>query len=177
MLRQADFNLKEMSMGDWLQPCVGMKSCFDMSVDSGDWDWRAREWFVVKHAEVLKSSDNVLVPKLEMGVEARAQVVAASGEVLEDAMTQPDHPLVRYAEALTRNFDLVAERRSVIHELREVTKAQILAKFVLDSGLAVDERWLDAASAQVPCPLELPQTRTGTLNLPILRLIIPAKIC
>merc|ERR1719210_2231188 len=155
---QADYHLKELSMGEHEQPVVGMKSCFDFAEKEGmDKDWNAREWFVVRKAEVQVSEDDVLVPSLKMGVEAREQFVGPSG--LEDAhLTRPDHPLVKYAEAFTHNFDLIAERKGVVSQLREVAKASVIAKFMLESGVELEEAWFNLASAMKPaCCLEVPQ--------------------
>merc|ERR1719282_172454 len=45
---QADYHLKELSMGERPQPVIGMKSCFDYSkAEDFLQDWSAREWFVV----------------------------------------------------------------------------------------------------------------------------------
>merc|ERR1719512_277520 len=145
-------------MGEHEQPVVGMKSCFDFAEKEGmDKDWSAREWFVVRKAEVQLSEDDVLVPSLKMGVEAREQFMGPSG--LEDAhLTRPDHPLVKYAEAFTHNFDLIAERKSVVSQLREVAKASIVAKFMLESGIELEEAWFKLASDVKPaCCLEVPQ--------------------
>merc|ERR1719394_1424257 len=103
------------------------------------------------------SEDNVLVPYLKMGVEAREQLMGANG--LEDAaLTRPDHPLVKYAEAFTHNFDLIAERKSVVCQLREVAKASIIAKFLLESGIELDEPWFSLGEQkQSVCCLEVPQ--------------------
>jgi len=144
---QADYRLKELSMGEHAQPVVGMKSCLDL-VDGRekDVDWNAREWFVVRGAAVAVSGDNALVPHIRMGVEAREQVVSGSG--MEDAqVTRPDHPLARYAEAFTQSFDLIAERLSVVNQLREVAKASTLAKYLIDSGVQLDDSWFNLASA------------------------------
>eukprot|EP00444_Apocalathium_aciculiferum_P037649 CAMPEP_0183487470 /NCGR_PEP_ID=MMETSP0370-20130417/180455_1 /TAXON_ID=268820 /ORGANISM="Peridinium aciculiferum, Strain PAER-2" /LENGTH=794 /DNA_ID=CAMNT_0025680795 /DNA_START=69 /DNA_END=2451 /DNA_ORIENTATION=+ len=155
---QADYHLKELSMGEHQQPVMGMKSCFDYSkIEGFDKDWSAREWFVVRKAELHVSEDAVLVPYLKMGVEAREQLLTAAG--LEDApLTRPDHPLVKYAEAFTHNFDLIAERKSVVNQLREVAKASIIAKFMLESGIELSESWfqLGAPTSSVCC-LEIPQ--------------------
>eukprot|EP00971_Amphidinium_carterae_P297148 5903158-Amphidinium_carterae.1 len=40
--------------------------------------WRGREWFVVKHAAVQVSANNILVPYVEMGVEAREQAMLSA---------------------------------------------------------------------------------------------------
>merc|ERR1711871_1387897 len=102
-------------MGEMEQPVVGMKSCFVYSEAPGERgrEWATREWFVVRKAEVQMSEDQVLVPCLEMGVEAREQIRCADGSWQDARLTQPNHPLVRYAEAFTKNFDLISERRSV----------------------------------------------------------------
>merc|ERR1719352_1292620 len=53
VLFQSDYHLKELSMGEHEQPVVGMKSCFHHSEQESDWaDWSAREWFMVRKAEV-----------------------------------------------------------------------------------------------------------------------------
>merc|ERR1719297_7919 len=135
-----------------------MKSCSDFSdQEKSNKDWNAREWFVVKNAEVQLSESNALIPQVKMGVEAREQIMGADG--LEDVKrTKPDHPLVKYAEAFTHNFDLIAERKSVVSQLREVAKASVLAKFMLEAGVELPEPWFtlgdQAASA---CCLEVPQ--------------------
>jgi len=142
---QADYHLKELSMGEYEQPVLGMKSCFDYSeVEEQGREWKAREWFVVREAEVNFTDNNVIVPSVKMGVQAREQIKGESG--LEDVpITRPDHPLVKYAEAFTHNFDLIAERKSVIYHLRELAKATVLAKFIVDAELFLDESWLSLA--------------------------------
>merc|ERR1712242_228239 len=112
-----------------------------------------------KNAEVQLSESNALIPQVKMGVEAREQIMGADG--LEDVKrTKPDHPLVKYAEAFTHNFDLIAERKSVIHHLRELAKASVLAKFLLDSGVQTDDFMLNLAGQEkrIGCDrLEIPQ--------------------
>merc|ERR1719476_1082974 len=146
VLFQSDYYLKELSQGAYEQPVVGMRSAFDYSWDEGhDKEWNAREWFVVRKAEVHVSEDNVLIPFVRMGVEAWEQVVGSDGELTDAKVTRPNHPLVRYAEAFTRNFDLIAERKSVVFHLRELAKASVLAKYLVDSGVRVPDAWLAAA--------------------------------
>merc|ERR1719517_139249 len=69
---QADYHLKELSMGEYEQPVVGMKNCFDYTFDndSNDKQWLARTWFVVKEADVFMAEGNTLIPYVKMGVEA-----------------------------------------------------------------------------------------------------------
>jgi hypothetical protein len=156
-LFQADYHLKELSMGECHQPVVGMKSSLDFSEAGGQEQWAAREWFVVRDARVQKSEDNVLMACVKMGVEAREQVTTPNG--VEDApITWPDHPLVKYADEFTHYFDLIAERKSVFFHLRELAKAATLAKCVTESALGLEDAWfglreeVDAASC-----LEVPQ--------------------
>lgn len=157
VLFQADYHLKELSMGEFEQPVVGMKSCFDHSEIDEQYGWNAREWFLVRKAEVQMSEDNMLMPVVKMGVEAREQ--AMNGNSLEDKpVTRADHPMVKYAESFTRNFDLIAERRSVIFHLRELAKASVMAKFLMESEAEIDELWFQLASnKEIICSLEVPQ--------------------
>mmetsp|Transcript_71854 Transcript_71854/g.166253 ORF Transcript_71854/g.166253 Transcript_71854/m.166253 type:complete len:997 (-) Transcript_71854:140-3130(-) len=157
VLFQADYHLKELSMGECEQPVIGMRNCFDLSEDEGAFAWNAREWFVVNKAEIHQSEDGALIPSLKMGVEAREQVLGPNG--MEDIkVTREDHPLVKYADAFTENFDLIAERKSVIHKLRELAKASVLAKFLLDAEIPLDDAWFSFESQGSPaCCLEIPQ--------------------
>lgn len=145
-------------MGEYEQPVVGMKSCFDYSeTDGGAFKaWSGREWFLVRKAEIQVSASNVLIPYVKMGVEAREQVVC--GNSLEDKqITRQDHPLVKYAEAFTKNFDLIAERKSVINQLRELAKASVLARHLVDAGVKLDDAWYHLAENEFACSLEVPQ--------------------
>lgn len=155
---QADYHLKELSMGEYAQPVLGMKSASDLSVtQEQNEEWNAREWFVVRKAAVYLTEGSVLVPHVKMGVEAREQVRGVSG--LEDAKIQrPDHPLVKYAEAFTENFDLIAERKSVIYHLRELAKASTLAKFFLEAKVLMEDSWFSLADHELaPCVMAVPQ--------------------
>jgi hypothetical protein len=161
VLFQADYHLKELSMGEHPQPVLGMKSCVELSKMKGATpveNWRAREWFVVRGAEVRVSNGNTLVPRVMMAVQARQQVYTSEGGLVDDVITRKDHPMVKYAEAFTHNFDLIAERRSCFYYLRELAKASILAKFLVDSQIGVEDLWLNLAqSSPSPCCLEIPQ--------------------
>mmetsp|Transcript_54458 Transcript_54458/g.153357 ORF Transcript_54458/g.153357 Transcript_54458/m.153357 type:complete len:673 (-) Transcript_54458:122-2140(-) len=160
---QADYHLKELSMGRHRQPVVGMKSCLDHLLEEGGSpaDWHAREWFVVNEAEILLVASgpdgDALVPSIRMGVEAREQARGENG--LEDVpVTRPDHPLVKYAEAFTRYFDLIAERTSVIYHLRELAKASALSKYLLEDGVQLDDSWFDfQPTTEGAICLEIPQ--------------------
>merc|ERR1740127_110021 len=145
-------------MGQYEQPVIGMKSAFDFSeTQVREKEWNAREWFVVRDADVLMSEDNVLVPYVNMGVEAREQIEGENG-LVDAPLTKPDHPLVKYAETFTRNFDLIAERKSVVFHLRELAKASVLAKFLFESQVELEDSWFDLADdAKAACALEVPQ--------------------
>merc|ERR1719291_845746 len=92
-----------------------------------------------------------------MGVEAREQ--AMSGSSLEDKpVTKADHPMVKYAEAFTRNFDLIAERKSVVYHLRELAKASVMAKYLLESGIDVESVYFNLEGEKKSAgPKEIPQ--------------------
>merc|ERR1719446_1839245 len=142
-------------MGEYDQPVVGMKSCLDYHMlEETPTAWRAREWFMVRKAEVHISDMNVLRPYVKMGVEARQQTL--NGNSIEDkTISRPDHPMVMYAEAFTKNFDLIAERKSVIFHLRELAKASVIAKFLLDADVELDEGWFGLVSGtEITCSLE-----------------------
>ncbi|CAE7040244.1 unnamed protein product [Symbiodinium natans] len=146
---QADYFLKELALGEYTMPIVGMMSVFDWSeMTDANKTWAGREWFVVKKAEIRLAEDKTLVPHVKMGVEAREQVVTSKG--LEDKpITSKHHPLTRFAEAFTRHFDLIAERKSVIFHLRELAKASVMAKFLVDSKISLDARWFDLAEEMI----------------------------
>lgn len=158
VLFQADYHLKELSMGEYEQPVVGMKSCFDYwDLEDDCKDWNAREWFLVRKAEVCLLDGGVLIPYVKMGVEARELLL--KGLSLQDQpLTRPDHPMVKYAETFTRNFDLIAERKSVIYHLRELAKASVLAKHLLVAQVDLEEAWFHlATNLELPWSLEVPQ--------------------
>jgi len=175
VLFQSDFYLKELSFGEYEQPVVGMKSCFDYSFEEEhDKEWHAREWFVVRKAEVLLSNDDVVIPYVRMGVEAWEQIEGPDGCLQDAKVTRHNHPLVRYAEDFTHNFDLIAERKSVVFHLRELAKASVLAKYLADASIQVPEDWLEACGVIEETPpdpksLEVPQLWNerayGTLRL------------
>jgi hypothetical protein len=143
VLFQADYYLKELSMGEHEQPVLGMRSCLDYSEEEQmTKKWTAREWFMIRNAEICLSEDDVLVPQVRMGVEAREQIHSLCG-FADAPVTSQDHPMARYAESFTKNFDLIAERRSVVYHLRELAKATVVAKFLIDANIAVEESWFN----------------------------------
>lgn len=144
---QADYFLKELALGEYTQPIAGMKSVFDWSelLDKLDKGWSGREWFVVNKAEVRLAEDKTIVPYIKMGVEAREQTLHSDGTLHDLPVTSPNHPLKKFAESFTRNFDLIAERKSVVFHLRELAKASVIAKFLVDSGAKIDQSWYELA--------------------------------
>jgi len=143
---QADYFLKELALGEYSMPVLGMLSVFDWS-EIGDRDktWSGREWFVVKKAEVRMAEDKTLIPHIRMGVEAREQILTPKGTLEDAPVTVPTHPLKKFAEAFTRNFDLIAERKSVVYHLRELAKASVMAKYLVDSKAKIDPSWYKLA--------------------------------
>jgi len=65
--------------------------------------------------------------------------------------------LVKYAEEFTNSFDLIAERKSVFYHLRELAKASVLAKYLLEAGVGMDELWFGLAEAKEAGRTEIPQ--------------------
>ena len=79
----------------------------------------------VSGAAVQMSEDNALLPNVKMGVEAREQVLGENG--FEDVKTtRANHPLVRYAEAFTHNFDLIAESLRIMNEVMVLLNPRML---------------------------------------------------
>jgi len=72
-------------------------------------------------------------------------------------------PARKFADNFTKHFDLIAERQSVIFHLRELAKASVMAKFIVDSGTTVPPEWwrladelVSAASAKTTAK-QIPQ--------------------
>jgi len=156
VLFQADYHLKELSLGEYEQPVLGMKNCNELCDQEDSDDWDGREWFVVKKAEVQITESNALVPRVKMGVEAR-ELVLTEGEFLDKPVTRQDHPLVKYAEQFTHYFDLIAERKSAIYHLRDLAKASVLAKMLVETNVNLQESWFSLGVAGEIDSLEVPQ--------------------
>jgi hypothetical protein len=92
-----------------------------------------------------------------MGIEAREQVRTQDGFLEDTRITRSNHPLVKYAEAFTHNFDLIAERRSAIFHLRELAKASVLAKFLVEGEVHLEDGWFDLAEKAGECQTRIPQ--------------------
>lgn len=73
-------------------------------------------------------------------------------------VTREDHPLGQYAEEFSKNFDLVAERKSVVFNLRELAKASVLAKYLVDAKVDLEDCWFNLADEEMAkCTMEIPQ--------------------
>merc|ERR1719460_1245281 len=78
--------------------------------------------------------------------------------LMDKPVTRVDHPMVKYAEAFTQNFDLIAERKSVIFHLRELAKASVMAKYLQDSKISLEKSWFElGADKKRPGTLQVPQ--------------------
>jgi hypothetical protein len=138
---------------------MGMNNAFDfIEADTKNKTWNAREWFVVRKAEVEVTEDGIFIPSVKMGVEAREQVFDVDGTLADTRITRPNHPLVKYAESFTKNFDLIAERKSVVFHLRELAKASVMAKYLLESGIDVESVYFNLQGEKRSAgPMEIPQ--------------------
>ena len=74
------------------------------------------------------------------------RVAFCGNQGMEDApVTLPNHPLKKFADAFTKNFDVIAERKSVVFHLRELAKASVMAKYLVDSKARLDPTWYKLA--------------------------------
>eukprot|EP00971_Amphidinium_carterae_P056943 1125995-Amphidinium_carterae.1 len=62
---------------------------------------------------VFLTNDDILLPYVQLGVEAREQIKDDVEGLIDMPVTRPDHPLVKYAEEFTHYFDLIAVHRHV----------------------------------------------------------------
>ena len=73
---------------------------------------------------------------------------------------------MKYAEALTHNFDVIAERRSVLFHLCELAKASVLAEFLLEQEVEMDDsRFNFVEGSDEACCLEMPQLYGNAANV------------
>mmetsp|Transcript_40252 Transcript_40252/g.106269 ORF Transcript_40252/g.106269 Transcript_40252/m.106269 type:complete len:916 (-) Transcript_40252:3-2750(-) len=147
VLFQADYLLKEISFGTRSLPDFPqIKSTFEQSQKNASeghfLESRAgRQWFVVKSANVGKSADGVVLPRVTMGVEARRLEVSKNG--YSDAATiDPRDPNFVLAQKVTELFDQLAEKVPVIGELYSVAKAQLVARWLHEKGCKIEEKML-----------------------------------
>merc|ERR1719162_673314 len=91
VLFQADYALKEICFGQHAEALPWLGNVFDEigeRLRTGKYD-AVRQWFTVRRAMVIVTADGAVVPKVEIGVEARRQVMGKNGH--EDApYTSPD---------------------------------------------------------------------------------------
>lgn len=149
VLFQAYYLLKEISFGDYeVKGLPTLQSCFEMSAKSTKplkEPTASRQWFVVNQASVGVAKDGVLLPKVEMGVEARQLELGPKGYT-DAPSTDPKEPSVVMAKEVTRLFPEIAARVPVVNELVEVARASLLARFLLEKGVRVDTEVLERYS-------------------------------
>mmetsp|Transcript_55092 Transcript_55092/g.172733 ORF Transcript_55092/g.172733 Transcript_55092/m.172733 type:complete len:568 (+) Transcript_55092:77-1780(+) len=169
VLFQADYELKQICMGDRQLPCL--PSLLD---GQGPWSQQeerggraARQWFVVRRAGVTVAQDGALVPHCELGVDARQLVPSERGYV-DAARTDERDSMVRMAKAISEHFAEVAAALPAVAELVHLARATVLARYLLESGCRCDEATL-ARYALPRCPegdrysMEIPTLRTKQL--------------
>jgi hypothetical protein len=169
VLFQADYVLKELCMGDRSLPDLPSPlHLMEAQRSSGDHvrgqERAARQWFVVRRAGITVAADGALVPFCEMGVEARRLVPSATGYT-DAAHTDPREPMVQMARAVTERFADVARRLPVVNELLELTKAIVIARYLLECGCQQNRSVME--SFTIPyCPegqsycMEIPTLKT-----------------
>eukprot|EP00448_Togula_jolla_P042216 CAMPEP_0170569482 /NCGR_PEP_ID=MMETSP0224-20130122/575_1 /TAXON_ID=285029 /ORGANISM="Togula jolla, Strain CCCM 725" /LENGTH=378 /DNA_ID=CAMNT_0010891645 /DNA_START=560 /DNA_END=1696 /DNA_ORIENTATION=+ len=135
VLFQADYALKELCFQERIVPWLPLPNLFQETSENF---CAARLWFVVRSAGVTRAADGVLVPHLEMGVDARRLTVTADGYT-DAPYTDPNDPVALVAKVVTQYFHRVAEHLPAVAELMAVTKAMILARYLLESGCRLDE--------------------------------------
>lgn len=97
------------------------------------------------------------MPYVKMDVEAMEKIVGEHG-LEDDPTNKPNRPLVKYAEMFTHNFDLIAERKSVVFHLRELAKASVLAKSLVEADVDLDDSWFKMSEdSEGACWLEILQ--------------------
>lgn len=161
VLFQADYALKELCLGDRALPFI--PDIFRDPSPSGGGEVAARQWFVVRRAEVLVAADGALVPRVQMGVDARRLVACAKG--YEDAQyTDPSDGMVRVARAISDNFMKVAAEMPVVAELLAVARAIVVARYLLEHSCRRDKTVLERFALPT-CPegpeysMEIPTLR------------------
>jgi len=164
VLFQADYELKQLCMGDRQLPCL--PSVFDDGTDSWSHEegHAARQWFVIRRAGVTIARDGALVPHCELGVDARQLMPSERGYV-DAAHTDERDCMVRMAKAISEHFMEVAAALPAVAELVHVARATVLARCLLEGGCRCDEAVL-GRYALPRCPegdlysMEIPTLRT-----------------
>lgn len=142
VLFQADYVLKELCFGDRM--IDGLPNVFESLPSSGG-ACAARQWFVIRRATVSVAADGVIVPSVEMGVEASRLELTPSGYV-DAPQTDDKEPMVLVARAITERFQEVSQQIPVVAELIELAKAVIVARYLTDRGCLPDR------TTKVPAP-------------------------
>lgn len=143
VLFQADYGLKQICLGDQRVPSLpDLFERVNAVAQQTDQEFAGRQWFVIRRAGVRVASDGVVVPSVEMGVEARRLVPGASGYT-DAPHTDPDDPFVRQAAAMTSRFADIAACVPAVGELMSLAKALTLASYLLGCGCCSDETLLE----------------------------------
>lgn len=167
ILFQADYVLKELCMGERKLSGLDFPDIFEGALDRDQEEPQeraARQWFVVRRVDVTVASDGVLLPRCEMGVDAR-KLVACSTGYRDAPYTDPHDPAASMARFFTQHFAEVARRIPVVGELIELTKAITIAKFLIQSGCmrneaAINNFVLPQCPEGLAYDMEIPTMRT-----------------
>lgn len=162
VLFQADYELKELCMGDRTFPFL--PNVFDDDDEDAKQECHAaRQWFVIRRAGVTIAADGALVPHCELGVDARQLVPGEKGYV--DAVhTDPRDSMVRMAKAISEHFSEVAAELPAVAELMHLARATVLARCLLENGCSCDEAVL--GSFDFP---RCPEGELYSMEIPTLR--------
>eukprot|EP00419_Tripos_fusus_P006339 CAMPEP_0172682672 /NCGR_PEP_ID=MMETSP1074-20121228/18329_1 /TAXON_ID=2916 /ORGANISM="Ceratium fusus, Strain PA161109" /LENGTH=399 /DNA_ID=CAMNT_0013501389 /DNA_START=768 /DNA_END=1967 /DNA_ORIENTATION=+ len=162
VLFQADYALKELCLGERALPLLPdvLSNPTTEATESGE--RAARQWFVIRRATVTMTNDGVLVPHVEMGVEARRLVLCAEG--YKDAEhTDANDPFVQQARTITAHFKDVASQLQAVGELEALAKSMVVARYLLSKGCQCDGSMLNK------CVLPMvPEKHEYSLEIPTL---------
>jgi len=165
VLFQADYTLKQLSFGEGARPVKDMMSIFELMEQSGSTEpLQSRQWFVISNSGVRRTADGVVCPFVDMGVSARRIEQGPDGKYRDAPMTKNTDASVQYAQSFTRNFGAIADAIPEIGELREVGRAMVLARYLLEQGASLDARTASKFAAVVVgdkarYPMEIPTLR------------------
>jgi len=163
VLFQADYELKEICLGDRVLPCLPSIFDDDSDVLQNQEGRAARQWFVIRRAGVTIAADGALVPYCELGVEAR-QLVPSERGFVDAEQTDPRDSMVRMAKAISDHFTEVAQQLPAVAELVQLARATVLARCLLESGCACDETALEHYSTP-----RCPEGDSYSMEIPTLR--------
>lgn len=161
ILFQADYSLKKLCFGDERLP--GFLSVFDEMIGSHVKEEKAaRQWFMVRSAEVVVTADGCLVPQVQLGVQARRLARGPHGYV-DAPYTDPNDPTARQAAYVSEHFEEVAQRLPVVTELMAVARATVLAVYLRGCGCKCNTELLRRFSSPA-----VPEAARYSLKIPTL---------